>query len=35
MSKDDFFAKCATVNKWVFEIVERTTVRSPPSTAWA
>jgi len=23
MSKDDFFASCAKVNKWVFEIVER------------
>ncbi|WP_321348948.1 FAD-binding oxidoreductase [Halopseudomonas oceani] len=23
LSKDDFFAKCATVNKWVFEIVEK------------
>jgi len=23
MSKDEFFAKCATVNKWVFEIVEK------------
>ncbi|MEE3158738.1 MAG: FAD-binding oxidoreductase, partial [Pseudomonadota bacterium] len=23
LSKDEFFAKCATVNKWVFEIVEK------------
>lgn len=23
MSKDEFFARCATVNQWVFEIVER------------
>lgn len=23
MSKDEFFAKCATVNKWVFEIVQK------------
>ncbi|MBH3430866.1 FAD-binding oxidoreductase [Pseudomonas alkylphenolica] len=23
LSKDEFFAKCATVNKWVFEIVQR------------
>ncbi|NHN77824.1 FAD-binding oxidoreductase [Azotobacter chroococcum] len=23
MDKDEFFAKCATVNKWVFEIVEK------------
>ncbi|EKT4523675.1 FAD-binding oxidoreductase [Pseudomonas putida] len=23
MAKDEFFARCATVNKWVFEIVER------------
>ncbi|AJE19884.1 FAD-binding oxidoreductase [Azotobacter chroococcum] len=23
MAKDEFFAKCATVNKWVFEIVEK------------
>ena len=23
MSKDDFFAKCAVVNQWVFEIVEK------------
>lgn len=23
MSKDEFFAKCATVNKWVFETVEK------------
>ena len=22
-AKDEFFAKCATVNKWVFEIVEK------------
>ena len=23
LSKDEFFAKCATVNKWVFETVEK------------
>ncbi len=23
LDKDEFFARCATVNKWVFEIVER------------
>lgn len=23
MAKEEFFAKCATVNKWVFEIVQK------------